>query len=95
MCLARSDMAGEQRGTWIDASQNPFCLCFLFNYMLLLDKEAILFVMNMQSLWGAPPLPDQGEASGPHLGKSHAMGVHGWKIIWGLSAAELEPKTYP
>lgn len=94
MCLAHSHMADEQRGTWMDASQSLFRLRFLFNYMLSLDKEAILFVMNMQSLWGAPPLPDQGEASGPHLGKSRVMGVQGWKIIWGLSAAELEPKTY-
>lgn len=93
MCLAHSHMADEWRG--LDWCQpNPFCLFFLFNHMLPLDEEAILFQMIIQALWGAPPLPDQGEASGRHPGNSRAMGAHGWKIIRGLSAARLKPKTH-
>lgn len=81
-------------GAWIGASQTCFVFFFLFNHMLPLDEEAILFEMNIQALWGAPPPPNQGEASGRRPGNSRAVGAHGWKIIRGLSAARLKPKTH-
>lgn len=56
--LAHRLMVNEQQGPDL-CEPNLFFLLSLFNHMLPLDSNAILFIMSIQLLWGVPPLPDQ------------------------------------